>query len=166
MRLQPDLIRPPGWKPDILAVRPRGKSVPTPGVEPGPPGWKPDILAVRPRGKSDIPPQSPLKRKQDLECKTPKKIKTSNENGKGTDDESSPESDKEDVFLKTPSKPMTNSTSNASKAPKTPKEKLVLPEGFTFIVSYLVEQLPHCDLLRLSLLTGDLSARQVVKKLL
>ena len=23
---------------DILAVRPRGKSVPTPGVEPGPPG--------------------------------------------------------------------------------------------------------------------------------
>ena len=41
---------PPGWKPDILAIRPRGKSVPTPGVEPGPPGWKPDILAVRPRG--------------------------------------------------------------------------------------------------------------------
>ena len=31
----------------------QGKSqnkFPTPGVEPGPPGWKPDILAVRPRG--------------------------------------------------------------------------------------------------------------------
>ena len=27
-----------------------GKGIPTPGVEPGPPGWKPDILAVRPRG--------------------------------------------------------------------------------------------------------------------
>ena len=26
------------------------KVFPTPGVEPGPPGWKPDILAVRPRG--------------------------------------------------------------------------------------------------------------------
>ena len=26
------------------------KIIPTPGVEPGPPGWKPDILAVRPRG--------------------------------------------------------------------------------------------------------------------
>ena len=26
------------------------KIFPTPGVEPGPPGWKPDILAVRPRG--------------------------------------------------------------------------------------------------------------------
>ena len=26
------------------------KRFPTPGVEPGPPGWKPDILAVRPRG--------------------------------------------------------------------------------------------------------------------
>ena len=26
------------------------KWFPTPGVEPGPPGWKPDILAVRPRG--------------------------------------------------------------------------------------------------------------------
>ena len=28
----------------------RVKRFPTPGVEPGPPGWKPDILAVRPRG--------------------------------------------------------------------------------------------------------------------
>ena len=27
------------------------KILPTPGVEPGPPGWKPDILAVRPRGR-------------------------------------------------------------------------------------------------------------------
>ena len=26
------------------------KNLPTPGVEPGPSGWKPDILAVRPRG--------------------------------------------------------------------------------------------------------------------
>ena len=26
------------------------KTIPTPGVEPGPSGWKPDILAVRPRG--------------------------------------------------------------------------------------------------------------------
>lgn len=26
------------------------KILPTPGVEPGPSGWKPDILAVRPRG--------------------------------------------------------------------------------------------------------------------
>ena len=23
---------------------------PTPGIEPGPPGWKPGILAIRPRG--------------------------------------------------------------------------------------------------------------------
>ena len=29
-----------------------GKRIPTPGVEPGPPGWKPDILAIRPRGKN------------------------------------------------------------------------------------------------------------------
>lgn len=26
------------------------QKIPTPGVEPGPPGWKPGILAVRPRG--------------------------------------------------------------------------------------------------------------------
>ena len=25
---------------------------PTPGIEPGPPGWKPGILAIRPRGMS------------------------------------------------------------------------------------------------------------------
>jgi len=91
-----------------------------------------ELLKVIADKSTDLP-QSPLKRKQDLECKTPKKIKTSNENGKGTDDESSQESDKEDVFLKTPSKPTVNSTSNASKAPKTPKEKLVLPDGYTFI---------------------------------
>ena len=26
------------------------KFSPTPGIEPGPPGWKPGILAIRPRG--------------------------------------------------------------------------------------------------------------------
>ena len=26
------------------------KRSPTPGIEPGPPGWKPGILAIRPRG--------------------------------------------------------------------------------------------------------------------
>ena len=26
------------------------KCSPTPGIEPGPPGWKPGILAIRPRG--------------------------------------------------------------------------------------------------------------------
>ena len=31
------------------------KNFPTPGVEPGPPGWKPDILAVRPRGSMFSP---------------------------------------------------------------------------------------------------------------
>ena len=31
------------------------KWIPTPGVEPGPPGWKPDILAVRPRGSIEFP---------------------------------------------------------------------------------------------------------------
>ena len=25
---------------------------PTPGIEPGPPGWKPGILAIRPRGNA------------------------------------------------------------------------------------------------------------------
>ena len=28
------------------------KCTPTPGIEPGPSGWKPDILATRPRGKA------------------------------------------------------------------------------------------------------------------
>ena len=28
------------------------KESPTPGIEPGPPGWKPGILAIRPRGMS------------------------------------------------------------------------------------------------------------------
>ena len=32
------------------------KELPTPGVEPGPPGWKPGILAVRPRGTPLFPP--------------------------------------------------------------------------------------------------------------
>ena len=32
------------------------KNIPTPGVEPGPSGWKPDILAVRPRGNNMFSP--------------------------------------------------------------------------------------------------------------
>ena len=73
--------------------------------------------------------QSPLKRKQEQDLKTPKKIKTSNENGK-ISDESSTESDVENDANKTPTKQTINITSNAT---KTPKEKLSLPEGFTVI---------------------------------
>ena len=35
---------------DRVFLGEKEKLIPTPGVEPGPSGWKPDILAVRPRG--------------------------------------------------------------------------------------------------------------------
>ena len=30
------------------------KNIPAPGIEPGPPGWKPEILATRPRGMMNL----------------------------------------------------------------------------------------------------------------
>lgn len=48
-KLFSDGITSNAWIKRIPAFK-KWKILPTPGVEPGPSGWKPDILAVRPRG--------------------------------------------------------------------------------------------------------------------
>ena len=49
-------LSPPCQSTTLKSHRVHGQNVPTPGVEPGPSGWKPDILAVRPRGNNIFSP--------------------------------------------------------------------------------------------------------------